>query len=97
MPVLKSYCKSWQAQVDGLYAFEKFCNESRVEFLDVAVKVVELLYDTDVLSEDAIMSWFKDSEKRLPDFGPTMRKSVMPFIKWLEQAESEDSSDDETS
>ncbi|CAG8733574.1 2809_t:CDS:10 [Cetraspora pellucida] len=56
---------------------------------------IKKLYFLDVLDEDAILEW---NSSDLADDDPSksnIKKRVAPFIKWLEEAEVEDSDDDD--
>lgn len=86
--VLKNYIKGDSAMVDCLNATVECCEEN--ENLKAKVMhVVKFLYDKDVLTEDAILSWYEDVEMGW------VQKSLQPLIGWFKEAESEDSSDEE--
>lgn len=86
--VLKNYIKGDSAMVDCLNATVECCEEN--ENLKAKVMhVVKFLYDKDVLTEDAILSWFEDVEM------VWVQKSLQPLIGWFKEAESEDTSDEE--
>ena len=94
-PLLVKYCsKTLSAQADCLEAVEDFCvgNEAMER---VASKVLHLLYDIDVVSEDAILKWYEGEtdavEVRSKGFGAGFRKGVKPFIEWLQESEEEES------
>ncbi|CAG8549477.1 12705_t:CDS:2, partial [Ambispora leptoticha] len=56
---------------------------------------IKKLYFLDVLDEEAILEW---NSSDLTDGDPSksnIKKRVAPFIKWLEEAEVEDSDDDD--
>ena len=52
------------------------------------------MYENDVLAEEAILKWFEDKEEKFPEFGPKLRKSVKPFIDWLQEDDDESDSDE---
>ena len=60
-----------------------------MNFIKSFNKIVLLLYKTDVLSEDAILKWYKEthSSRGWSVFMDQMKK----FVDWLEQAEEEGS------
>lgn len=59
-------------------------------------KILLVLYNSDILSEEAIVKWGTKASKKYIDL-PTskkVRKSAESFLKWLEEAEeSEEESD----
>ena len=70
-----------------------------VRFLGAAAKTLKLLYDADVLSEEAVIAWgqAKGAAANLdPDLDVRFLEKVKPFIDWLEEdSESEEESDEE--
>ncbi|ANZ78049.1 BA75_04542T0 [Komagataella pastoris] len=56
-------------------------------------KIVMILYDEDLVSESVIQDWGTHvSKKFVPkDVSKKVRKAAKPFLKWLEEAEEEDS------
>lgn len=64
-----------------------------MNFIKSFNKIVLLLYKTDILSEDAILKWYKEthSSRGWSVFMDQMKK----FVDWLEQAEEEESDEDE--
>uniref|UniRef100_A0A0A9XB24 Translation initiation factor eIF2B subunit epsilon n=1 Tax=Lygus hesperus TaxID=30085 RepID=A0A0A9XB24_LYGHE len=85
MPLFVNYVRNGSAMIDCLNAIEDVA-EINPPLKSVTMKLIHLLYDKDVLEEDAIMKWF--SHPRNPSDGQSLRKIVKPFIDWLENAES---------
>lgn len=59
------------------------------------VKILQLYYHHDLISEEVATKWGSKASKKYVDL-PTskkVRKAAEPFIKWLQEAEEE--SDDE--
>lgn len=54
-------------------------------------KILMLLYDNDLVSEEVVKDWgSKVSKKFVPkDVSKKVRKAAKPFIQWLDEAESE--------
>lgn len=63
---------------------QEYCYDNMM-FLKTFNKIVLLLYKTDVISEDAILKWYKEahSTRGWSCFMDQMKK----FIEWLEKAE----------
>ena len=54
--------KSEDDEVEVLLKFEEICLESGKEFAPMFSKVLEVLYEKEILNEEAILSW--ESEKQ---------------------------------
>lgn len=63
---------------------------------DKIVKVLHQLYDKDLVSEEVVTKWGSKASKKYVDLSTSkkIRRAAVPFLKWLEEAE-EDESDDE--
>ncbi|KAI0021975.1 domain found in IF2B/IF5-domain-containing protein [Xylariomycetidae sp. FL0641] len=63
---------------------------------DKIVKVLHQLYDKDLVSEEVVTKWGSKASKKYVDLSTSkkIRRAAEPFLKWLEEAE-EDESDDE--
>ena len=98
-PLLEKYCsKTLSAQNDCLEAVEDFCVDDEA-MEAVCVKVVQVLYDTDVVSEEAVLKWYyrKETEAveaRSKGFGARFRARMEKFIQWLEEEEDESEEED---
>ena len=89
---MEKYVRGESSQVDSIQALENFCREE-TDVLAVATKTIHFLYELDVLSEDAIMSWF-EADEDLTSFQKGFRAKVKPFIEWLQESEDDEDSDD---
>ncbi|XP_033107936.1 translation initiation factor eIF-2B subunit epsilon-like [Anneissia japonica] len=95
IPLLKNYLKGSESQLDFLGSLQECC--ITIGSLCVSLpKILNILYDKDVLHEQVIVHWFK----KIPanDASPIfqqLRKNVEPFITWLEEAEEETDSEDD--
>ena len=87
MDLLNKYIKTSGAQADCLSGFESFCL-NKPHFLPIVAKVIQKLYDEDVLSDDAIFKWFESSTS-------TVKAKAKPFVEWLEEEDDDDDDDDE--
>ena len=67
------------------------------EMLEKVVKILQLYYHHDLVSEEVVTKWGSKASKKYVDL-PTskkVRKAAEPFLTWLAEAESEEDSDDE--
>ncbi|GAB1320457.1 eukaryotic translation initiation factor 5 [Madurella fahalii] len=67
------------------------------EMYDKIVKILQLYYHHDLVSEEVVTKWGSKASKKYVDL-PTskrVRKSAEPFLTWLAEAEEEDDSDEE--
>ena len=100
LPLIRNYIKSKDSQNDCITSVEEYClgNDKRITAL-VFVKLINYLYDKEVLKEDIILEWHKNP-KPLAEFDleeQDQLRSLKPihgFVQWLKEAE-EESSDDE--
>eukprot|EP00246_Nothoceros_aenigmaticus_P001658 TRINITY_DN1218_c0_g1_i2.p1 TRINITY_DN1218_c0_g1~~TRINITY_DN1218_c0_g1_i2.p1 ORF type:complete len:154 (+),score=32.39 TRINITY_DN1218_c0_g1_i2:113-574(+) len=88
-PLLQNYVKAEEEEVEVLLLFEEVCLESSKEFSSLFAKVLQLLYDKDLISENSIMTWAEE-KKDADESDRLFLKQSEPFIKWLQEAEEED-------
>lgn len=79
---------SGRAQLVLITKIQDFCYEN-MNFLKSFAKIIQLLYRTDVLSEDAILKWYSDGKGR-----SVLLEQLKPFVEWLKQAEEESGEED---
>ncbi|KAF5946068.1 hypothetical protein HYC85_016296 [Camellia sinensis] len=60
--LLKYYLPSLDEEIEVILKFEEMCLESAKEFSSIFVQVLHLLYDKDLLQEDAIHNWATEKE-----------------------------------
>ncbi|XP_005100739.1 basic leucine zipper and W2 domain-containing protein 1 [Aplysia californica] len=85
-PLLKETAKSGRSELSLMLKVQEFCYEN-MNFLKSFQKIIMLLYKTEVVSEDVILKWYKDSHsaKGKSVFLEQMKK----FVEWLQSAEEE--------
>uniref|UniRef100_A0A8D9DUX5 Translation initiation factor eIF2B subunit epsilon n=1 Tax=Cacopsylla melanoneura TaxID=428564 RepID=A0A8D9DUX5_9HEMI len=88
LPLFKNYIKNDAAQHDCLDALEEFAEENST-LCGVAGKLLHKLYDKDILSEEIVTKWFNKLESS------PLKKSVEPFVNWLQEADEESADDDD--
>ncbi|KAI0166332.1 domain found in IF2B/IF5-domain-containing protein [Xylariaceae sp. FL1272] len=64
---------------------------------DKIVKILHQLYDKDLVSEEVVTKWGSKASKKYVDLTTSkkIRRAAEPFIKWLEEAEEDESSGEE--
>lgn len=85
--VIKNYIKDDTAMNDCLNAIIECCDEN-ANLKPKFMHIVKFLYDQDVLTEDVILSWYEEVDVSW------VKPSLQPFVKWLEEAESEESDEE---
>lgn len=67
-----------------LNRIQEYCYDN-MAFLKTFNKIILLLYKTDVLSEEVILKWYKDSHSSRG--WSVFKEQMKKFIEWLEDAE----------
>ncbi|KAK3331958.1 domain found in IF2B/IF5-domain-containing protein [Cercophora scortea] len=67
------------------------------EMYEKVVKILQLYYHNDLVSEEVVTKWGSKASKKYVDLSTSkkVRKAAEPFLTWLAEAESEEDSDDE--
>jgi translation initiation factor 5 len=70
-------------------------SEAHPDMYEKVVKILQLYYHHDLISEEVATKWGSKASKKYVDLSTSkkVRKAAEPFIKWLQEAEEE--SDDE--
>lgn len=97
-PLLEHVCMSGEMQIELISRVQAYVSAD-MELLKIAVfcDVINLLYRKDVLSEEAILRWFRRGmrlEKGSAASSNIIREQMVPFVKWLETAEEESDEED---
>ena len=84
-----------KAQRGLLGGLERLVGLTHPQLMGKIPHILKTCYDSDVLSEEAILAWGKRPSKKYldKDNAATVRKHAKPILDWLETAEEE--SDDE--
>eukprot|EP00249_Psilotum_nudum_P016024 c25616_g1_i1 orf=549-2774(-) len=87
--LLQNYLKTEDDEVEVLLKYEEICLDTGKEAALLFSAVLQVLYDQDIISENAILSWA--SEKQGADESDKIFvKQSEAFIKWLQEASEED-------
>ncbi|KAK4782643.1 hypothetical protein SAY86_007017 [Trapa natans] len=87
--LLKSYLSGKDEEIEIILKFEEMCSESAKELSPLFTKILCLLYDKDMISEDAILDW--ESEKKYAEESDRVFvKQAEKFLQWLREASEEE-------
>uniref|UniRef100_A0A672M5E2 eIF5-mimic protein 1 n=1 Tax=Sinocyclocheilus grahami TaxID=75366 RepID=A0A672M5E2_SINGR len=91
-PLLAVFSTQGQSELVLLLKIQEYCYDN-IHFMKSFSKIVVLFYKADVLSEEAILKWYKDAHaaKGKSVFLEQMKK----FVEWLQNAEEESESEGE--
>ncbi|XP_031442461.1 basic leucine zipper and W2 domain-containing protein 2, partial [Clupea harengus] len=91
-PLLAVFSSQGQSELVLLLKIQDYCYDN-IHFMKSFSKIVVLFYKADVLSEEAVLKWYKDahSAKGKSIFLEQMKK----FVEWLQNAEEESESEGE--
>ena len=64
---------------------------------DKIVKILHQYYDKDLISEEVVTKWGSKASKKYVDLSTSkkIRRGAEPFVKWLEEASEDESSEEE--
>ncbi|KAG8383770.1 hypothetical protein BUALT_Bualt04G0048300 [Buddleja alternifolia] len=92
--VLKYYLPSIDEEIEVILKFEEMCSEkSTKEYSTLFEQILHLLYDKDILQEDAILKWASEKEGA-DESDKCYVKQAEKFIQWLNEASEEESEED---
>jgi len=86
IPLFSAFTTAAKSEMALLNKIQEFCYDNQ-DFLKCFNKIVLLFYKTEVLSEEVILKWYKDSHA--PKGWTVFMDQMKKFIEWLEHAESE--------
>lgn len=84
--------KHEKALLGGVERFIGLRGKENPDIYSQTAKILMLLYNQDILSEDVLTKWGTKASKKYIDL-PTskkVRKSAESFLTWLAEAESDD-------
>lgn len=76
---------------------ERFVGKDHPDLIPQIPKVLLAYYQHDLVTEDVLKAWGSKASKKYVDIATSkkVRKSAEPFLEWLNNAESDEESDDE--
>lgn len=102
-PLVRKFIRNEDDQVELLFTFEEYWGGEGVferkshhgEYLTPLIpNLCELLYDTEVVSEDAFLTW-ADEKKDASIEDKKFLEQASSFIEWLRNAEEADDDEDD--
>lgn len=90
-PLLASLTTSGRSEIALIQKVQEYCYDN-MSFMKVFQRIILLFYKAEVVSEDAILKWYKEAHltKGKSVFLAQMKK----FVEWLENAEEESEEED---
>lgn len=91
--MLKKMMTSDKHERAFLGGLERFVGVERPKLIDKISSILIQIYDSDILPEEKLQEWCSKASKKYVDLAVSrdVRKHAKPFLKWLEEAEEEDS------
>lgn len=79
-----AFATNFKSELTLLNRIQEYCYDN-MAFLKTFNKIVLLMYKTDIVSEDAILKWYKESHS--PRGWSVFMDQMKKFVEWLEKAE----------
>jgi translation initiation factor 5 len=95
--MLSQMVTSEKHQKSLLGGIERLVGLSHPDLLPFVPKVLMALYQADIIEEEVVTQWGTHVSKKYvdKDTSKRVRKASEPFLKWLEEAEDSEGSDEE--
>ncbi|KAI0233970.1 Basic leucine zipper and W2 domain-containing protein 1 [Lamellibrachia satsuma] len=90
-PLLASLTTSGRSEIALIQKVQEYCYDN-MSFMKVFQRIILLFYKAEVVSEDAILKWYK--EAHLTKGKSVFLEQMKKFVEWLENAEEESEEDD---
>ncbi|XP_043546935.1 basic leucine zipper and W2 domain-containing protein 2-like [Chiloscyllium plagiosum] len=88
-PLLAVFSTQGQSELTLLQKIQEYCYDN-IHFMKAFQKIIVLFYKADVLSEEAILKWYK--EAHVPKGKSMFLEQMKKFVEWLQNAEEESES-----
>jgi len=97
-PLLKKMITSDRHEKAFLGGTERFVGQDHPELIPQVPAILLAYYQHDLVSEETLKAWGAKASKKYVDMSISkkIRKAAQPFLEWLENAESEDESDEDS-
>ena len=89
--VLVVFCTSARMEAALMNTIQVTCYEDS-RLLKLFADIIKILYDVDVLGEDTIKHWYNKGSN--PKGRNVFIKDLEPLVKWLDEAEEEESEEE---
>jgi translation initiation factor 5 len=75
---------------------ERFVGKEKPKLIPVVSAILMKYYENDLISEEVLKAWGSKASKKYVDLptSKSVRKSAEQFIKWLNEADEEDSDEE---
>ena len=90
-PLFRNYVKTEQSERDALSSMEELASMNGT-VLSVLPSLVKFLYDSDALTEEGILGWWRMTDDKA-EHSQKVRDKMIGLIQWLETAEEDSESD----
>ncbi|XP_033108128.1 basic leucine zipper and W2 domain-containing protein 1-like [Anneissia japonica] len=92
-PLFAAFATQGKSEISLILKIQEYCFDN-MHLMKTFSKIVMLLYQRDVLSEDVILKWYH--ELHLSKGKSIFLKQMVKMVEWLENAEEEDSEEEES-
>ncbi|KAL1828028.1 hypothetical protein ACET3Z_006440 [Daucus carota] len=92
--LLKSYLLTIDEEIEVIMKFEDICMGSAREYSVLFEQILHLLYDKEIIQEEAILSWASEKEEA-EESDKVFVKKCEKFIRWLNEASEEEEEDED--
>lgn len=87
--LLKPYLQGIDDEIEVIMKLEEMCLESCKEYAPIFVQILHLLYDKDMIQEEAFLNWASEKEDA-DESDKVFLKQSEKFIQWLNEASEEE-------
>lgn len=96
--MLKKLITSEKHEKAFLGGIERFVGNDHPELIPQVSSILIKIYENDLIEDDTLKAWGAKASKKYVDLSTSrkVRKSAEQFIEWLENAESDEDSDEES-